>query len=124
MAQWRRVAMTMIPQLKKSIADADNRTEAWDLLRETFVEASQTRDGTLCTQIVKYYRWCVDPARKPIPNHVQTSAVITFLEKMVRSPERIALLLKWLTKEEILFYAWNVAYSAGDETIEYIRKLR
>lgn len=124
MAEWRRVALTMIPELKKSIAGAYNRTELWDHLRESFVEASEGRDGTLCTQIVKYYRWCVDPARKPIPNDVQTSAVITFLEKMVRSPERIALLLKWITKEEVLFYAWNVAYSGGDETVEYIRKFR
>ncbi len=124
MSEWRRVAIELIPDLSKEISLASNKTELWDKLRDEFIKASQSREIAVCSSIVKYYRWCVSESRQPLPNEVQTSAVITFLEKMVRSHDLLELLLKWLSKDELLSYAWHVQNSAGESAVEYIRKHR
>lgn len=121
MSEWRRIAIEYIPQLKKEISLAINRTEMWDDLRTKFIEASQSRNTDLCRAIVKYYRWCVSETRERLPNEVQSSAVITFLEKLVRDTDSIDHLMKWLSKEEVLTYSANIIYSAGASSVEYIR---
>ncbi|MDB5338951.1 MAG: hypothetical protein JWN70_4570 [Planctomycetaceae bacterium] len=122
MSEWRRIAIEFIPELTKEISLAINKTELWDELRSAFIEASKSRDIQVCRAIVKYFRWCVSDTREPLPNEVQTAAVITFLEKMVRSPDLIDLLIKWLSKEEVLHYSSHVVYSAGESAVEYIRR--
>ncbi len=122
MSEWRRIAIEFIPERTKEISLAINKTELWDELRSAFIEASKSREIQVCRAIVKYYRWCVSDTRERLPNDVQTAAVITFLEKMVRSPDQIDQLLKWLSKEEVLQYSSHVVYSAGESTLEYIRR--
>ena len=124
MSEWRRVAIELIPELAREISLTTNRTELWDKLRDEFITASKSRQTEVCRSIVKYYRWCVRESRQPLPNDVQTAAVITFLERMVRSHDLIDLLLKWLSKDEVLNYAWCVEKSAGVSAVEYIRKHR
>ncbi|MES2793732.1 MAG: hypothetical protein V4719_29225 [Planctomycetota bacterium] len=124
MAEWRRVAVDLIPQLAKDIANTFNKTELWDILRTKLIDASQSGNSEACQSIVKYYRWCVSADRQRLPNDVQTAAVVTFLEKMVRTQELTAILLKWLSKDEVLNYTSNVVHSAGIEMLDFIREFR
>lgn len=113
--------MELVPELSDSLAQVSNRTELWDELRNAFLQAAESRNSATCAAVVKYYRWCVNPDRQKLPNDVQTSAVLGFLEKLVRNETLIDLLLKWLSAEEVLEYSSNVEYSAGKEAVAYIR---
>lgn len=123
MSEWRRLAMELVPELSDSMAQVSNRTELWDELRNAFLQAAESRNSGTCAAIVKYYRWCVNPDRQKLPNDVQTSAVLGFLEKFVRTETQIDLLLKWLSREEVLEYSSNVEYSGGKEAIAYISSI-
>lgn len=120
MAKWRGKAIEMVPRLKAVAVTAFNRTELWDELRNEFLKASASGDNEICEQIIKYYRWCVSPERQLLPNDVQTSAVITFLEKLCRRRESIDSLLGWLTKSEILDYAQRPTFTGDLDPIAYL----
>ena len=121
MSKWRRVAIEFIPTLARPIAAALNRAELWSELRCRFIEAEKSQNPALCASIVKYYRWCVSPERQRLPNDIQTSAVLGFLEDLVEDQASTDILLKWLSKDEVLSYSWNVEYSAGMSAVDYIR---
>lgn len=123
MSKWRRTAIDFFPLIERQIAACKSKTDLWDLLREEFIDAARSGKSLTCECIVRYYRWCVDGERERLPNDVQTSAVLGFLEKLSRSDEFITFLVRWLSEKEVLDYAANIEYSSGKDSVEKIKRV-
>jgi hypothetical protein len=121
MSEWRKTAIQMIPQLRRIIELAENKTLLWSELVNAFfvgLDSGNTKD---CGSIRDYYRWCVSSEREPLPNDVQTSAVLGFLERFAHRPKYITQLPNWLTYREVAEYSWNIKYAGGESAMATIK---
>ena len=111
MSTWRKMALELFPNYKDEIERHETRTDLWIFLNDQFIKAYLANDDEGAMSVVKFYRWCVSAETYPIPNDLQSDAVVNFIEDNISTDDGFRALFKYMSPNEILFYSSNIAYA-------------
>lgn len=99
MSTWRRVAIEVIPSLKKKITEAENPYDLWITLclELNSIYAEGNADDAVVDGIYRYGQWCLTDARN---DDIATAACVCFYEHIPTDPGIRNDCARWLSIEE------------------------
>ena len=124
MARWRSAAMERLPELRESIASAENVMQLWIELNMKFEDAyREPRDDGLIARVYSYADWCIAAPRNESAEHDPLTAVtVTFYEHIPTVVNAREDMPRWFTFNEVSANREVFSYLIGAD--EYAKLLK
>ena len=128
MARWRSAAIERLPELRETIAKAENVMSLWNELHFKFDDAYRDpKNDDLIARIYSYADWCLQAPRNDDASHDPATAVmVAFYEHIPQSKAAREDMPRWFRYDEVeksrSVFAYHIGDQQFDELLAYMRK--
>lgn len=128
MARWRSAAIERLPELRKTIAKAENIMLLWIELHLAFDNAyREPANDDLIARIYSYADWCLSAPRSEDASHDPSTAVaVAFFEHIPQSKAACEDMPKWFSYDEVAksrsIFSDHIGDKAFDELLAHMKK--
>ena len=121
MSAWRRVAIEMLPEFRKEIAQADTPMALWVEIGFRFQDAFEKGDEDLARRYFKYAESCLDTAKQQ-PTEASTAAWCAFYEHLPDIPSLAEQLHRYMPRSRFLQVQDAFRYHTTPEEFEHLQR--
>lgn len=122
MSAWRRTAISILPQLRKNVENAENPMALWIELRFEFEQHVNNQRWEDCSRILRFASWCISSDSGCLPNDTSTAASVAFYEHLAENRDWWKYFKSWFTREQFEMLEPVFLYHLSSDDMDNLKK--
>jgi len=123
MSRWRRTALELLPQHKKTIERAHSPMALWIELSMLFEDHVQEGNKEIIRKILDYASWCGSEKSGKLPNDTSTAVYCGFYEDIGGNKSFWPFLNQWFSKAEYEKLKGSFGYFLNEEEVKELNRI-